>query len=102
MPAHEYMVKGQCYSLECEFHTKWAFTQPVWCEFGGFSRYNFYSVVRYIIINCNISLVGIGHIFLFIVSSSPIISDQVFSAVGVGATTIFEVQCCNSIADNWL
>ncbi len=55
------MVKGPCYSIECEFHTKcaftlgrkceghtmhrwWVFTPPVWCEFGGFSRYNFYSV----------------------------------------------------------
>ncbi len=25
-------------------HRWWAFTPPVWCEFGGFSRYNFYSV----------------------------------------------------------
>ncbi len=24
-------------------HRWWAFTPPVWCEFGGFSRYNFYS-----------------------------------------------------------
>ena len=47
------MVKGPRYSLECEFHAKyaftlggkceghamhswWAFTPPVWCEFGGF------------------------------------------------------------------
>ncbi len=25
-------------------HRWWAFTTPVWCEFGGFSRYTFYSV----------------------------------------------------------
>ncbi len=24
-------------------HRWWEFTPPVWCEFGGFSRYNFYS-----------------------------------------------------------
>ncbi len=32
---------------KCEghiMHRWWAFTPPVWCEFGGFSRYNFYSV----------------------------------------------------------
>ncbi len=28
-------------------HRRWAFTPPVWCEFGGFSRYNFYSVGIY-------------------------------------------------------
>ncbi len=28
-------------------HRWWAFTPPVWCEFGGFSRYNFNSVVSH-------------------------------------------------------
>ncbi len=27
-------------------HRWWAFTPPVWCEFGGFSRYNFYSASK--------------------------------------------------------
>ncbi len=40
-------------------HRWWAFTPPVWCEFGGFSRYNFYSV-------------GINYTYLLIDELSPI------------------------------
>ncbi len=66
MPVHDTIMFGKEFTicLECEFHTKcaftiggkceghtihlwWAFTLPVWFEFDGFSRYNSYRVQNY-------------------------------------------------------